>query len=387
VGKSTLSRKSTTQGFGKEIYPFGRQAPNETSPEQFIVELSERSELFQFLGEFTSLIKGITSKGYMARFVEIYNDIHGCPNIYVRKLRERKGAENEFIIKNAYFSANSTVTPEMLKEHLTIEIMYGGFLPRWLLVPGVPKPRPRGRLDPNAFKLEENIKSVLVGIIRMEKDVKFVFSDEALSRYQVIEEVVYRKYGKVLPFAGRYLNYVVSFADILLVSDAIGVCMDEIKSLYDFQQLEQLISLKSLIQLDKVNNRIFEKFSGEVVSDKWLSNYYSSINYINRSKHIIVVKEYVDRAWEIIKQCLDYVETLVDYVELDKPIARVMDYLRKEKTASRSKVLQYTHINSKQMELAEETLRQRGDIKIDRKIINRSGRGSIVKKVYTWSGK
>jgi predicted transcriptional regulator len=84
---------------------------------------------------------------------------------------------------------------------------------------------------------------------------------------------------------------------------------------------------------------------------------------------------------------LDYVETLVDYVELDKPIARVMDYLRKEKTASRSKVLQYTHINAKQMELAEETLRQRGDIKIDRKTIHRSGRGSIVKKVYTWSGK
>ena len=62
IGKSTITRKSTTQDFGQEIYPSSRCAPNETSPEQFIVELSERPELFQFLGEFSGLLKGLSYK-------------------------------------------------------------------------------------------------------------------------------------------------------------------------------------------------------------------------------------------------------------------------------------------------------------------------------------
>ena len=364
IGESTITRKSTTQDFGDDIYPPSRCAPNETSPEQFIVDLSEKSELFQFLGEFSGILKGIEGKGYMARFAEVYNDMHGCKARYVRKLRERKGVKNEFVIENGYVSVNSTVTPSVLRQHLTEEIMVGGLLPRWLLVKGEPNVRPRDRLYPDALKIKEVLRQNLEQLIAMEKTgVKFFLSDEALDRYRAIEKYSYKIYNKVLPFVGRYMNYVVSFADILLVSDAIGISIAHGKGLHQYKQLIELIKLKSLIQLDN-NNIVVEKYSGDTIADKVFINQYIRKNGINSSNYLIVSSGYIERAWNVIHPCLDYASILVDYVELDTPVAKLMDFLKKEGKASHSKAMQYTHLNSTEMKVAVETLRQRDEIEI-----------------------
>lgn len=371
VGKSTLTRKTTSQELGKDIYPFERWLSTELSPERMIEELSEYPERMAWLGEFTALLKGIKSGGYMSRLAELYNDLHGCPANYKRSLRTKKDQKYEFHIKNCYLSANSTTTPEMLKQYLTEEIMEGGFLARWIIVPGEPNPKPRKRLHPDVFRLNEVLRSELEAIINMpNKEVSFIFSDDALKLYNEIEQEVYEKYDKVPAFAGRYLNYLVSFADIIMVSDAIGAAVEQGKPPHTFRDLDQLIRLIQLEQLDEGINGI------------------KSINYSKCSKRLIIVPRlYVEQAWRILQPCLDYTTTLVDYVELDRPTAKLMEYLRRVKEASHSKCMQYTHLSAWEMENAVRTLRQRGDIEIINEEIERKGAGRITKNIYKWIGK
>jgi len=367
VGKSTLTRKSTSQDLGRDIYPYDRCLPTETSPEEMIVELSEYSERIQFLGEFTALLKGITGSGYMTRFVELYNDLHRCPEIYQRTLRKKVGEKSNFLIKNAYLSVNSTVTPEMLQQYLTEELVEGGFLSRWLLVYGEPNPRPRGRLKKDVLDLKETLIQDLDAIIKMQdKNVYFILDDEALDYYNKIADEAYKKYDSILPFVERYMNYVISFADILMVDDAIGTALEKGESIYTFNQLIQLIQLKQLEQLD--------------IS----SNEYKDINGSKYSNCLNVCKDYVDRAWKIIKPSLDYASTLVEYVELDKPTAKLMEYLRQVGEATHSKAMQYTHLNADQIASAVRTLRQMGYIEIINEEIERKGTGLITKSVYKW---
>jgi len=222
--------------------------PAESSPEQFIVELAEKSELLQFMGELTGLMKGIKGKGYMARFAEIYNDMHKCPKIYVRKLRKRKGEDNIFKIENGYFSVLSTVTPEMLKQECTEEMAKGGWLARWMLVYGEPNPRPRKRLREEILEMEEILMWLLRHIISMDKSgTQFYLSDKALDRYNEIEKLAIAKYDKCLAFVGRYMNYMISYADVLLLDDAIGMATKKLKPLNEYKHLTDLIHLKCLI--------------------------------------------------------------------------------------------------------------------------------------------
>jgi len=83
IGKSTLSRKTTSQDLAKTVYEkFGKNAADESSPERFVTDLAERPETFWFMGEFSMLLKGIKSGGYMASYAEVLNHIHGCPDRY-----------------------------------------------------------------------------------------------------------------------------------------------------------------------------------------------------------------------------------------------------------------------------------------------------------------
>ena len=360
VGKSTVTRKSTSQDMAKYVYPLDRALSEEVTPEQLTVDLSEEPEQIQWLGEFTGLLKGVTGRGYMARLVELYNDLHGCPRLYRRKIRGTKGSANYFEIEKAYLSLNSTTTPEMLKKHITDELVEGGFLARWLLVKGEPKPRPRGKLSPNVEYLKKGIQDTLLAVVKMDNDVMFEFSDEAFERFHEIEVEAYA-FNEALPFAGRYLNYVVSIADILLISDAIGEAGEK---LYTLSKLIQLQHYIQLIRLGKPN--------GE-----------KGINHTNR---LIVSKEYVDRAWVIVKPCLEFADELIRYVKFDYPTAKLMDIVKKYGRISHSVAMRNTGLTAKQMAAARTTLEQMGLITVEVVAVERKGRGTIQSNYYTWEG-
>lgn len=352
IGESTISRKSTVQELGQDVFPEERMMLSEPTPERFVGELAKDPQRVQFLGEFTGLIKGINSGSYMSRLAELYNDFHGCPKIYTRGLAEHKGKESTFVLNKVYLSVNSTITPAMMKQYLTEELAVGGFLPRWLVVYGDALPKPRKRLAPDILKLGESLRYDLQRLYGYKRDLSFVLDDGALTRFNEIEAESYKKYEKVMAFVGRYQNYVISFADIIATSDAVG-------KMIETEAIDFVSTLSGLLKLN-------DKISIDGMNQAW------------------VPKEYIDRAWAIIEPCLEYATTLIDYVMLDKPVAKLMEYLKKVKYANHSDAMQHTHLSAKQMHEAVQTLVERKDIKIENEDIEREGAGSITKSNYRW---
>jgi hypothetical protein len=352
VGKSTVSRKSTIQTLSKNVTPFDKRMSEETSPEQFMVELSADPERIQFLGEFTGLIKGLVQTSYMSRFVELYNDLHGCPETWERKLRQKQGAPNVFKVEKSYLSLNSTTTPEMLKECITEEFSEGGFLARWLLVEETPRPKPRSLLRKEIIGLREIVTSTFDALYQMkDRHVNFVLTEAALDRFNKIEMDCYKRFEQVLPFAGRYLNYIIAVADILYVSDIFYHRMtDENKFITDYKSLNEYL--------------------GYVKGDE-----------------VKIEPEYIDRAWVAIEPSLTYATSLVDYIERDKPTAKLMLFLRAKKLASHADCMNGTKLNAKDMASAIQTLNQSNEIEIIQQLNAGYVGRAAVKTLYKWIGK
>lgn len=348
LGESSTTRKSTVQWLGEKCYPIERCLPFESSPEQFWVELSKRNEAMQFLGEFSGVLKSITHGGYMSKYVEYWNDLHRCPPIAKRTLRKKKGEENEWAIKNGYLSLVSTITPEMLKKFLTEELTVGGFLPRWLLVEGKPNVKPRRRLHPNILKLNEQLRQILDAIIQMNREIHFAYADGALKRYNEIERWAYKNHNKARAFVARDMNYVVAISDILLVDDAIGKAIEKGNSIYDYKSLKELVG------------------SGGGISE--------------------VPAKHVNRAWEIVKPCLNSAEEIVDYVLYEEHIGKIRDCIKDHGSITHSDVLRKTHQSASHMREAISTLIQAGEVKKEEKTVKHPKRGAYVETTYVWIG-
>jgi hypothetical protein len=362
VGKSTVSRKTTSEDIGDDTYPTDRKMLNSSSPERFLEELSDNPERFQFLGEFSYLLKGINSRGsYMSPFMELYDDFHGCPENYKRGLTTRKGKKSTYVIGNAYLSVASTITPEVLRERLTLELIEGGFLPRWFIVFGEGNPKRRERLRSDHLKLKTSLKNLVTQIVGLERDIVFLLDDEALDLYNLIEQDCYTRYDRVLPFVGRYMNYMIAFADIIAVSDAVG-CMTGKNDGNEVTSLSQLLKLNNDTRIE--------------VGDKKDDN-----------TKVWIPKQYIDRAWQIIEPSLDYVTTLTDYIELGIPVAKLTEYMRKHKTATHSDAMRNCRLDKDKMRLAVDTLEERSELEEETKQRYRANGSEVDYKVYHWIGK
>jgi hypothetical protein len=329
IGSSTLARKSTSQKLAKKLYPYSYSLPKEHSPEQFIVEMSESSSRMLWMGEFTKFLKQAQKGGYMSGMIELFNDFYDCPDFFERKLRQRKGAESEFVVKDAYLSVNSTVTPEMLKEYISEELVRGGFLARWLLIYGTPRARDRGHLRSEVMRFRETVSSILTHVIRWtsstESYTSFILSNEALKRYNEIEKEALKFGIGVEPFVGRYMDCLIKVADILLVSSAIGTLQEE------FYQLDTISSL-----FEALNKAGVKMHNGSYV----------------------VEPEFIDAAWEHIKPSIEYAHQLSEFVSLEVPCAKLRDCILDEAPQTHSEVMRKTHVSAKYMVDAVNTLLQ-----------------------------
>ena len=379
AGESTISRKTTTQELGQTFYDRERWLPNETSPERLIENLSKKPEGYVWLGEFSKLLKGIKGHGYMATMAETYNDLFNCPEHYSRDL-----AKGTFTCENVYLNLHSTITPEVLKENITSEMFHGGFLPRWLIVHDKPTPKPRGRLPFNVLQMGEILKTITDGIIKMEKDVYFELSDEALAYFNEIEKkVIYDDgYNAVGAFAGRYENYIIAFADLYLLSDAIGKAIDQSADFdkLTVRQLGQLVELKELVNNNTSTNSYNSKNPPNL--PKYAPNWKASSKY-----QCIVPKKYVERAFEFVKPCLDYVRELAIYIDMDEPTAKTREYIKKHKKVYRAQLLQGTGLNSKALDNAIDTLFEREEIDRGEKETRCVGKRIYERRPYVWIGK
>lgn len=392
VGPSTVSRKSTAQDLGKKLYDMERWLPNESSPEKLLVNLSEQPEGFIWMGEYSKLLKGINGHGYMATMAENLNDLFTCPPLFVRDTISK----GKIVIKNAYLSVHSTITPEVLKENMTSEMFEGGLEARWLNVKGVPKPKPRGRLQENVFNLYADLRRIIDGILQTEKDVYFEFTDKALEYYNKMEdEVIYNEdYNCVGAFAGRYENYVVAFADLYLISDAIDVAIDESKAIKDMKMSEMMKSFADKYEEEGKVSGLgrLEDLVKLVSTNSGKTNKNKANNPTNLPKFLTVPEfkcmvpvEYVQRAYEFVKPCLDFVKELAQYVDMEKPLAKTREYIKKHKKVSRIRLSRNTNIGSDKLSTAIKTLvEDRKEVKLE--LVPNPAKANTFKRYYVWIG-
>jgi hypothetical protein len=375
VGPSTKSRKTTVQKLGQKIYEQDRWLPNESSPEKLLANLSEKPEGFMWMGEFSKLLKGINGRGYMATMAEDLNNLFDCPDLYKRELMKES-----YEIKGAYLSCHTTITPEVLKENTSREMFDGGLFPRWLFVKGEPCPKPRGKLIPDTLKLYEILKGIVDGILEMEKDVCFELSEEALKYFneEIEEKVIYsEKYAPVGAFAGRYENYIIAFADLYLISDAIDRAMNNEKSIAEMKMSEMincLIEGRRLLSrsgnLDNLDNLVLYNICKEEKEENTKLTKGKKLPKLPKLLSLpefkcIVPKEYVERAFNFVKPCLDFVLELAEYIDMDKPTARAREYIRNKGQVSRVEIMTNTNLNKDKLDLALDTLMERKEVKIE----------------------
>jgi len=343
-GESTYARKTTAQRLAKKCYNNRRWLKNEYSPEAFLQALAEKPEGIVWLGEFSKLLKGIKGHGYMSTFSETMNDMFDCPDMYERELTRKKNEKSVFTIKDAYPSMHSTITPKVLQERLTSEMFEGGMMARWLVVHGDAKPKPRGRLLLKVMDYYLMLRQGINQLLKIDKsNTVFMMSDEALKYYNDVVEKTFQsdKFSGTRAFCGRYENYVVSIADLYWLSEAIGNCWDKFVT----GEIRELDKLNKFIKLDE---SILEK-------TKYCSNL---------SNLLITQKRHVEQAFNFVLPCLEYVQELANYVDMDRPTAKLRTFLKKRsgQKVEYSVAMRGTALNAKEMETAVETLSKRREI-------------------------
>jgi len=384
LGESTLARKDTIQSLiGIDMIPVEYQVTNSGSPEGFLEDLADLDGVgFQFLGEWSKELKGIKSGGYAGTFSEVKNDVFNCKR-FKKRLTTKKGKKQEFVIDKPFLCLNTTITPDVLKEHMTTEIVNGGYWARHIIVGGKPGHRKRGRLKKVVKWLSGELRNQLYLIMRIDKGgCHFEFSDEALKYYNdvVEEEATDAKFRHVRSSAGRYLDYVCSFADCLLVSEALGEAHDQMKE-------NELVDLVQLVKLVKLVESISQEDSGSK-----LTNTIKPTNPTNPTKPnvvLVVQKRHVEEAWRILKQCLQYANEIAEYVDMGKELSRVRNYLMKRtgKWCARSDVMRMKNVSSsKKMDEVATTLYEREEIVVDKRKFRRKNNTTGVATFYRWVG-
>jgi len=93
----------------------------------------------------------------------------------------------------------------------------------------------------------------------------------------------------------------------------------------------------------------------------------------------------VEEAWRILKKCLRYANDIVEYVDMGKEMARVREYLMKEKGwVSRSVLMRMTNVTSKKLDEVISTLSEREEIAVDTRNVERKNNTLTKAQFYKW---
>jgi len=75
-----------------------------------------------------------------------------------KRLTIKKKKKQLFVVDKPYVCLNTTITPDVLKEHVTTEIANGGYWARHVIISGEIKTRKRGRLKKVVESIRSNLK-------------------------------------------------------------------------------------------------------------------------------------------------------------------------------------------------------------------------------------
>lgn len=347
IGPSTRSRKTSVQDIVKWLFPKNRCHPDETSPEQFIAELEANPANMWWFGEWSKILKRIGTGHYMSDIAELKNVIFDCPEEYIKKLRGKDGDGKEFKIKWPHLSFNTTLTEEVLIKHIDEEMVHGGYFARFIMAKGGAKDKKRKILTREQRDHAGNLKSIVYQLEHLcpfFNTVVFQLTEEALDKHYEIEKEMC-EYEGVGSFAGRYSNYIVAVADILMVCEKLGEYIDKP------EELRKVRKLTDLFKLD--------------------------------DGKIMVTPEYLEQAWEILKPYLKYSQKVVDLIKVDVPVRKLLNYMDGRGKVTYSKAMNGSGLNVNTMKLAVDTLEQSDRLYKDEEI-TRSMANRDYKKVFLW---
>jgi len=180
-----------------------------------------------------------------------------------------------------------------------------------------------------------------------------------------------------------------AFADALLVSEALGVSVD----CDDIREIVGLVELVRLIPLVESTTEYVKEYKRQMVyncSDHTNPTNSTSLTQEILKDKMVVQKRHVERAWKIIKPCLDYAAEMITYVDIGKYVGKLRAYIQKYNGdwVGHSQTMRMTNLCKREMDEAVKTLVDREEIERKREERTRTGtRIKYVATFYKWIGK
>jgi len=333
IGKSYFGRKTVIQDIISDFYPQEVMLPNESSAEKFIANLAETPDGVWFYGEFSKILKHVNKGGYLSSIAETLNDLYK----YERPEYKRAIMNEEYVIKKPYPIFNTTLTPEVLQKTVEPEMMDGGLFGRLILVPGKKGTGGRKPISKDAIHLENNLKKIFRKLEKMNLNIKFDISHDGFKLIDKIEEELVHR-DKVSSIAGRYGQATIKLSAIICFSELIGslVC---------------------------VNNSKNSKKSNNSNNSNYQFTNCTYITKITNFTNLTIETWHIEEAYEMIKPCIDFAETLYDYSIMNKKhIIKVREYIKDNFPIARSTLMQYCNLDKRQVIEAEQTLEEQNII-------------------------
>lgn len=337
LGKSGVGRKSTAQeDIWGNIIPKDFIGGSGGSPAGFLRKLQENPQRIFPLGEFSKILTNIRSGGYMTEMKEDFNDMFSCPHEFSKTLKNR---EDSVYIPNPYMSLNTTCTIESFTESINSEMLKGGFLPRWIMVYGESKTKSRQLLPVGVDEIERMFQELTKEMYKhfSEHPVIFELSEPALVYYNKICDKLFseERFDGFGSFVARYQNYILSYADILLIAD-------ELK--------------KHCCEFDNI---------GDIDACK-ISRYFKPQGVKRLDSKYVVDVKYIKKAWSIIEPRLEYVLELIGNISEEQIIQKILHVFElKGNKVDRTTAMRYSHLLKTQFDLAITTLIEREEINIE----------------------
>jgi len=358
VGESFYARKTATQDLISYFYPLNVLLPNESSAEKFIANLSKKPNGVWLYGEFSKILKHINSGGYLSSVAETLNDLYK----YVRETYKRELMNGEYVIKKPYPVFSSTLTPSVLKEQVTSEMMDGGLFGRLLLIPGESGSGKRKPIPKKADVLKGEIKEICDALSMSNLSAEFVLDDDALEIQNKIETELAND-DEITSIAGRYGQAIIKLSAILAFSEKIG----------EIIKVDDDGYIKSENNSSNSSNSS-NSYNSSVDDDDLLR--VSFITNITIFTHITVFSRHIKDAYQMVKPCLEQARELKEYVSMNKKyIIKAKQYIKKNYPVKRSTTARMCNLDKREMNEAEGTLSDHNVLKVIRYKKNKASGG------------
>lgn len=315
VANSTTSRKSTAinkcEGFFDSI-EIMRKGPSSYSPEGLVEHLSEYPKSAFFRDEVAGLLAEY-KKPYMSGIRDFDCMLYDCKTIAPRKLRTKKGVQEEFEIINPYTVKFYATTPDSLSLNTDIVDLTSGYLFRFLFfTPTYDKP-----FMPLGMEVQENI-DLWADILKSGKQlkanidylsntqpnglIKFDIEPDALKFIQVEQERIETSVTKtddaiMSSIVGRATPYAFKLAMLIEIGKAetsYCITLDSMQKGLDMAMNYFVPNLKDLVDY--------------VIADERCNQIDKIINFLKRnhgiSTHAMALRGTKLKAKEF-KECID----------------------------------------------------------------------------------